>query len=226
MSCPSGSADARAAQPSARRFHICQRLERRERLRRDDDQRGRRVEQLHRVIECRAVDVRQETNHQVGRARPSASTRSCRPKHRAADPDVEDPGERAESSGLDRVDERAHSLTPGHGEIDLGGCTAAAFGDVSGWTTFADIDDLAGKQSVAGGARSPCALPVPGIARQAAGRGVSCSSRNRCPPRRKSGGSGGLARHRRAASAWSRRSAVVRPWSAHIVERPANATPA
>ena len=53
-----------------------------------------------------------------------------RPEQRPADADVEDAGDVPERAGLDRVDQRAHALAPGRGEVDFVRRAVAALGDV------------------------------------------------------------------------------------------------
>ena len=53
-----------------------------------------------------------------------------RPKHRAADADVQDAGDVAERAGFDRIDQRAHALAPSSREIDVVRRAAAALGDM------------------------------------------------------------------------------------------------
>ena len=63
---------------------------------------------------------------------------------------MEDAGDIAERTPFDRIDERAHPGTPRGGEIDLFRSAASSLGDMSCSAVFAGIDDLSGKQGIAG----------------------------------------------------------------------------
>src|SRR5205823_6095763 len=60
--------NARLAQPAERRVEVGQGLERAERLRRNDNEGRRWIKSLHRLIERRPVDVRQELHVELRRA--------------------------------------------------------------------------------------------------------------------------------------------------------------
>ena len=77
-----------------------------------------------------------------------------RAKHGTADADVQDPGDITKGAGLDRVDQRAHPLSPRGGEVDVMRCAAAALGDMGRGAALARIDDLASEQGIARGGKA------------------------------------------------------------------------
>src|SRR5713101_2037570 len=80
----------RAQTPLARGLRIGHRLERRERFRRDDEERFRRVEVASRFGEIGAVDIRNETDGQAAIAIvPQRLVRHHRAEVRAADADID-----------------------------------------------------------------------------------------------------------------------------------------
>src|SRR6185503_7820571 len=79
-----------------------------------------------------------------------------RTQHGAADSDMENARKRTESAGLDRIDQRSHSLTARCGQVDLLWRAASPLGDVGRRTSLARIDDPAGEERFA--RRSKAAL--------------------------------------------------------------------
>ncbi len=140
--------DPGGAQPVERRVHVCQGLERRERLRHGDDQRRRGIEPAHGFLERRSVDVGDKAHVEPGPTPAERVHEQRRPEQRSADADVQHARHRSERAGLDRVDEGAHSLAAGGREIHVLRRAAAALGDVRRGAALARIDDSPGKERV------------------------------------------------------------------------------
>ena len=183
MSRPSGSSTPASRSQSRAASRLVSVSSGRERLRRDDDERRRRVERPapHRRTPHRRYS-RGSAPSSFDDRRPSASTSSAGPEHRPADADVKNAGHVAERAGLDRVDQRAHPLAARSREVDVVGRAAAALGDVGRRPALARIDDLAGEQARRAPRRSPSrSARASELARSAVGRDASSTSRNRCP---------------------------------------------
>ena len=155
ISLPVGIGDSAVLQPRRAPRPGSPAFRRREGLGRDDHQRRRRIERAHRIVERRAVDVRQEAHVELRRSPAERVDQQRRAEHRAADADVKDAGDVAERARLDRIDQRAHPLPPGGRKVDVVRRAAAALGDMRRRPAFARVDDLARETARRAPRRSP-----------------------------------------------------------------------
>ncbi len=151
-------------QPGARRVRVGHRLLRREGLRRDDEQRRRRVEVAHGFGEIGAVDVRHEAERELARAVvPQGFVRHHRPEVGAADADVDDVGDPlavvpGPLAVAHPVRERAHAVEhrvhAGHDVLAVDDDRRVARGaqrDVQRGAVLRHVDPVAGEHRGDGG---------------------------------------------------------------------------
>ena len=141
--------DPALRQPVERRAGVAKGFGSGESLGGNDHQRRRWIEVGDGGVECLTIDVGQDRDAVALLAAAERIDQQGGAERRAADADVEQPGDVAESSRLDGVNQCAHPGVAVSGECDCVGRTGAALGErCSAAAGFGRIDQAAGKQKL------------------------------------------------------------------------------
>ena len=162
-----GVASKAAKRPIARAFGVGHRLQRREGLRADDEQRFRRIEIPSRLHEIAAIDVRDESKrHAAVAVIFERLIRHHRPEVGAADADIDDVADAFAAvafplAASDALSEVGHLVEHGvdlrhdvHAIDDYGRAFWGAKGDMQDGAIFRRVDFLAPKHRLDLGAQS------------------------------------------------------------------------